>query len=234
MGVGIKNLGTLNNMVEITINNNEYIYVYHPNTIIAFQATDCNKQRKDGIRFKNLFNKHEFIETTLNGPATTILAVPPGCYVTIIDLEEHEDMLYDYKNLLFISQGIEVNKVIQKIRNMVISQSIFKVKLSGKGQVGLISGGALHAISLNKENPVYVKLGNLVSLPAKATWGLHTYGNELAVQNGGLHYEITGTGKIFVEAISSREYLKQMKCTTDNIGIRIIKEYIPGASIIIP
>ena len=163
-----------------------------------------------------------------------VLAVPPGCYITIIDFKENEEMLYDYKNLLFISQGIKAHRVLQKIKNMLISRPIFKVKFSGTGKVGLISGGALHSIALNNENSVFVKLGNLVSLPTTARWELCTYGNELAVQNGGLHYQITGTGNILIEAISSREYIQQMQRETDVIGIRILKEYVPGANIIIP
>jgi len=223
------------NSVSFVLEEREELHILKPDSLIAFRASgDHNAKHKHLPIFKNIFNRRSFVESVISGSAEGILALPEGCVLTIIKVND-ENVLYEYKNILCYSSGISIDSVKQKVKHMIITGSIFQARLRGSGTVVLMSSGELVDWTLDASTPVFVRFGNLVSLPSdNITCNIGTYGNEMAVQNGGFHYILKGQGKILIESLSSREYIELMKARKDSIFKRIVRHILPGGDIIIP
>ena len=223
------------NSISFILEDGEELNLLKPDALIAYKASEnYNDKLKHIPKFKNIFNKRSFVECVISGSAEGIIALPEGCVISILEVHD-ENVLYESKNILFYSKGISIETVCQPVKHVLFTGSIFRARLRGRGTVALMSSGELVDWSLDENTPMFVRYGNLVSLPAeKISCDICTYGNEMAVQNGGLHFILKGQGKVLIESLSSSEYIELMQVRKDSILKRILRRYLPGGDILIP
>jgi uncharacterized protein (AIM24 family) len=92
---------------------------------------------------KDIFRKHSFLRAVLSGPSRCILSLNSNFFITIIDIREDNNLLYEFKNILFYSHGISLSHVFQPVKHMLTTKSIVKAKFEGEGKVGLMSSSPL-------------------------------------------------------------------------------------------
>jgi uncharacterized protein (AIM24 family) len=66
-----------------------------------------------------------------------MLGVPEGYYVGTVPIAEEDDLLFEFKHVLFYTEGVRFQTHVQSVRNAVITRDLVKMRFQGMGTLGL-------------------------------------------------------------------------------------------------
>lgn len=218
-------------LATFQVEKNESVFVLHPKQIVAFQGQP--PQREDSfMKLPGMYRKKRLIQSRIHGPCRFMLGLPEGYCISSVPVEGDDDLLFDFRNVLFYSEGISFRSQVQTVRNAMITRDLVKMRFKGPGTLGLITAGPLYQAELDPEQPLFVDIGCLVAYPHKATIRLSVYGNTLASQHMNYHWELTGSGPVLLQPCKSDKALdEQMR--DDGLLRRVLREVIPFGGVFI-
>lgn len=216
-------------VVEAELSAGERLHVLYPRQIAAYRGAPSNREDRF-TEWSALLRRKKWIQTRLTGPCSCLIALPAGYTATLLPLEQGGDLLFDYNSLLFHSDGIELRHVLQTVKNWAVTRDWFRVKLSGEGQIGLLTRGPLHPWRLDPEIPSFIEAGSLVAYPENAVlqWGV--YGNHLAAQRMRYQWKITGHGHALIQH-SPHGYGSEGPDREDGWIKRLLQETLPFGNV---
>ncbi len=119
----------------IALNKDESVCVLHPNQIIAFQG-DSTKRVDSFMKLPGMYRKKRFVQSTIHGPSQFMLGLPEGFYLSTVPIEADDDLLYEFKHVLFYKVGITFRTHIQTVRNAMITRDFIRMRFQGPGVLG--------------------------------------------------------------------------------------------------
>ncbi|MDF2721454.1 MAG: hypothetical protein K0Q59_1129 [Paenibacillus sp.] len=222
----VANEGSLpHSYVELLLAAGEAVHVLHPGQIVAFHGESA--QRED--RFMNLqgmYRKKKLIRARLSGPARLLLALPSGYTLHTIPLGGNEDLLFDFRHLLFYTEQIEMKSVVQSLKNVIATKDLMRVKFFGQGSIGLICAGPVIPWKLESAAPSYIDASTLIAFPHNASIELCVYGNHLASQHMNYQWKVTGEGSALLQAGKPDAQLDRF-VGQDSLIKRLLREILP-------
>lgn len=218
--------------MAFTLAENEAVHVLHPQQIIAYQGPSSGRADRF-MDVKGMYRKRKLIRADMSGPCRFVAALPPGYRIITLQLDEQNDLLYDFRHLFYYSTGIVMQTRVLSMRNMFITQDIVKVKFSGRGSIGILTEGTVSEAQLHPSEPLYVDAGSVIAYPENARLELTVYGNHLASQHMSYHWKMTGHGSVLFQA--GRQNRRFEKDTRDDDGLikRFLREVLPFGGLFI-
>ncbi|HEY0827308.1 MAG TPA: AIM24 family protein, partial [Bacilli bacterium] len=206
----------------LSMEQSESVYVLHPKQIVAFRGNSA--QREDSfLNLPGIYRKKRFVKARISGPSQFILGLPNGYCTGIVPIEEKDDLLFEFRNVLFYTEGLEFTTHVQTVKNVMITRDLAKIKFKGPGTLGLLTAGPLYITELDPVHPIYVDMACLVAYPQQAKIRLCVYGNTLSSQNMNYQWEITGEGRVLLQPCKpDRAIDEQMQ--NDGMIRRILRE----------
>ncbi|NEW09239.1 AIM24 family protein [Paenibacillus sp. SYP-B3998] len=218
-------------MATLQLEANESVHVLHPNQIIAFQGK--SEQREDSLmKLPGMYRKKRFIQSRLYGPLQFMMGVPEGYSMAVVPIGIDDDLLYEFRHVLFYTEGITFTSHLQSVKNTLITQDLVKMQFRGPGTLGLLTTGPLYQMELHSDNPLYVDTNCLIAYPKQASLRLCVYGNTMASQHMNYHWEMTGQGKVLLQPCKPDRKLDE-HMQGDSLFKRIIREVVPFGGIFI-
>ncbi|RAV18919.1 AIM24 family protein [Paenibacillus contaminans] len=217
--------------IHIKLDDSDAIQLLHPQALLAYQGNP--QSREDRLMdFAGMYRKKKLIRSRLQGPAELIVGLPPGCMLDAIDIPEESDLLFDFRHVLFYSDGLTMKSKVQTIKNVWITREWVRMRFTGPGILGLITSGALATLQLHPERPLFVEAGSLVAYPENASIKLSVYGNQLASQNMNVQWEMTGKGPVLMQT-GFRDTQLDEQLHKDGIVRRALRELLPFGGVYI-
>lgn len=217
--------------VSIRLEPGERIHMLNPKLIVAFQGP--SSQREDRLMtLKGMYRKKKLIQADLSGPAELIAALPAGFYLKHLTVDEGSGLLFEFRNLLYYSSGVQMSTVVLNIRNMIVTRDILKMKFTGSGTLGIISRGPIYEMDLDETVPLYVDSSCLVAYPHDAAIEPCVYGNHLASQHMNYQWKLTGRGKALVQ-MGKPDKQVEADPGSDGLVRRVLREVLPFGGVFI-
>lgn len=217
--------------VRLALSAEEAVHVLHTKAIVAYRGAPGNRED----RFMDLagaFRKRKWTRARLQGPCEFLLGLPQGCTLETVDIPAESDLLFDFRHVMFFSDGMTTRSRIQKLRTAWITKELVRMQFGGPGTLGILSLGGIAAIELDPERPLYVDAGSLVAFPHDAGVRLSVYGNPLASQQMNVQWELTGRGPVLVQTgLQDPELMEQLR--GDGVFKRLLRELLPFGSVYI-
>ncbi len=217
--------------VHIALEESDKLHVLHPKSIIAYQG-DPESREDRFMDLAGMYRKKRWIRSLLSGPSEFILGLPAGCSLETVHIDEKSDLLFDFRHVIFFSDGMKLKSVIQKLKNAWITKEFVRMRFSGPGSLGIITAGDMKAIELQPDRPLYVETGALVAYPENASIQLSVYGNKLASQHMNVQWEIRGSGPVLIQT-GSRDSELEEQLQNGGFIRRILREVLPFGGIYI-
>ncbi|GAK41149.1 AIM24 family protein [Paenibacillus urinalis] len=212
-----------------SLTEQDKIHILHPQQIVAYRGPSSG--RNDRLtNIQGMYRKRKLIRSEMSGPCQFVCALPPGITMKRIDLDEHSDLLYDFRHLLFYSDGIEMQTRILKLKNMLITRDAIKMKFSGKGTIGILTQGQVCEQELHPTAPLYVDAGSIIAYPENAKLELTVYGNHLASQHMNYHWKMTGHGTVLFQAGRENQKLEN-DINDEGFFKRLMREMLPFGNV---
>jgi uncharacterized protein (AIM24 family) len=222
----------LSQSVTLQLEEGESVHILHPRQIISFQGNPSHREDRL-MDITGMYRKRKLIQSQIRGSAQLMIGLPAGYSMQTIPIQDDSDLLFEWKHVLFYTEGMRVERKVQTLKNAIITRELVKMKFSSHdGQLGILSHGPLHRIELHPEFPTYIDVGCLVAYPENAKLTPRVYGNTLASQHMNYHWEIMGHGYALVQTGKSDSQLEQ-DIEGDGFIKRILREVIPFGGIII-
>ena len=218
-------------LATLTLGQGESVHVLHPNQIIAFQGASA-KREDSFLNLPGMYRKKRLIQSRISGPVRFMLGLPEGYYIATVPLEAEDDLLYEFRHILFYKTGITFRSQVQSVKNALITRDFIRMRFQGPGILGLISVGPLLEVELHPENPLYVDMACLIAYPQKAQMRLCVYGNTLASQHMNFQWEITGTGRVLLQPSKPDQALNE-QMQKGGFLRRMLREVIPFGGVFI-
>ncbi|GAB2694735.1 AIM24 family protein [Paenibacillus thermoaerophilus] len=217
--------GEAGQAVEIGLDDAETLHVLHPDQLVAYQGPPAGRQ--DSLfDLPGLLRKKKLIRTRLTGPGRLWLALPPGFHLTSLPVGECEDLLFEYRNVLYYTEGIGMKTVWQQAKRSLLTRELVKMKFDGTGTIGLLTSGPLVPIALDPQTPLFADAGSLVAFPENARVELAVYGNHLASQHMRYQWKLTGRGYALLQAGRiDRRFEREFE--QDGLLKRVLREVVP-------
>lgn len=211
----------------------EQLHVLHPGQVIAYRGPAHHRSDKL-MNLKGIYRKRSLIRSDFTGPCRLVAAFPPSIGLKRIELTEGSDLLYDFRQLFFYTEGIQMETRILSMKNMMITRDAVKIKFSGQGQIGILTQGQVVELPLHPEEPLYVEAGRVLAYPENAKLELSVYGNHLASQHMRYHWKMTGQGSVLVQSggAGSGELERDLQAD-DGIVKRFLREALPFGGVFI-
>jgi uncharacterized protein (AIM24 family) len=218
-------------LAALSVERDESVHVLHPSQIVAFQGG--SSQREDSfMKLPGMYRKKRFVQSRIYGPARFMLGVPEGYCVGTVPIGEEDDLLFEFKHVLFYTEGVRFQTHVQSVRNAVITRDLVKMQFQGPGTLGLLTAGPLYQTELNPDQPIYIDTSCLVAYPRHARIRLCVYGNTLASQNMNYHWEMSGNGPVLLQPCKPNKALDE-QMQNDSLIRRVLREVIPFGGIFI-
>ncbi|WP_054956238.1 AIM24 family protein [Paenibacillus dakarensis] len=217
--------------VTFSLQEGDLAHILHPDQIVAFRGRSHNRSDRL-MEVKGILRKNKLIRADISGPSQFTAALPPGFSMREIQLKGQEDMLYDFKNVFFYTNGVNMQTRILKIRNMFITRDAVKMKFSGSGSIGILTQGPVCEAKLHPTEPLYVDASSIIAYPENANLELTVYGNNLASQHMNYHWKLTGEGFVLFQAGRQNQRLER-DMNDDGIIKRFLREVIPFGGVFI-
>jgi uncharacterized protein (AIM24 family) len=234
----------LNNCTaEINLIAGEFVKVFEPNSIILFEG-DPERRKEEFVNIatdlKAVFSKKKIIVSTIQGPSSFVVSLPRGCFINIFEVNGDDSFLYNFKNLLFCTNGITYRSQIllkNKLSMALATKSLVATSFSGNGHIAILSDAELFQRNISN-TAVYINVNNIISIPKSADVQVTYYGDNLSSQTMEMHYLIKGTKRsgeyiLFQGANIGIAQEQQQNTNADSLPKRIVKKYVPGADIIL-
>nr|WP_238557927.1 AIM24 family protein [Paenibacillus sp. A9] len=203
----------------------------HPGQIIAYDGPS-NGRHDRLMDVKGMYRKRNLIRADFTGPCRFVTSLPPGFNLIPITIEPGSDLLYDFRHLFYYTEGITMQTRLLKLKNILITRDVVKVKFGGQGEIGLLTQGTVMEMKLHLSEPIYVDARSLLAYPENAALKLSVYGNHLASQHMRYQWAITGSGSILIQSGHDNGELEQ-HLNDDSLFRRILREVIPFGGIFI-
>lgn len=231
MDVNFEHASSHAKMATLRIEQDESIHVLHPNQIVAFQGR--SEQREDSLmKLPSMYRKRRLIQSRVRGPAQLMLGLPEGYSMSVVPIGDDDDLLYEFRHVLFYTDGVSFTSHLQNVKNTLITQDLVKMQFKGPGTLGLLTAGPLYQMALDPKKPLYVDINCLIAYPRHAELRLSVYGNTLASQHMNYHWEMTGHGHVLLQPCKpDRKLDEHMK--NDSLLRRIAREVLPFGGIFI-
>lgn len=231
MDVNFEHASSHAKMATLRIEQDESIHVLHPNQIVAFQGR--SEQREDSLmKLPSMYRKKRLIQSRVRGPAQLMLGLPEGYSMSVVPIGDGDDLLYEFRHVLFYTDGVSFTSHLQNVKNTLITQDLVKMQFKGPGTLGLLTAGPLYQMVLDPKQPLYVDINCLIAYPRNAVLRLSVYGNTLASQHMNYHWEMTGHGHVLLQPCKpDRKLDEHMK--NDSLLRRIAREVLPFGGIFI-
>ncbi|MFC0331170.1 AIM24 family protein [Paenibacillus sepulcri] len=215
--------------VELQLREGDAVHVLHPQQIAAFQG--LSRQREDKfMNMQGIYRKKKLIKSKLSGPSSLILGLPGGYMLHCMELDGDSSLLFDFRHLLFYTEGIEMKSVLQSFKNVVATKDIMRMKFQGHGAIGLISCGPVIEMELDPVTPSFIDSRALIAFPSHVGIDLSVYGNHLASQHMSYQWKMTGTGKVLLQVGWPDAGLEQF-IGQDSLVKRLLREIVPFGGI---
>ncbi len=217
--------------VHIALEENDKLHVLHPKSIIAYQGAP--QSREDRLMdIAGMYRKKRLVRSLLSGPAEFILGLPAGCSLEAMEIDKGSNLLFDFRHVIFFSEGMTSKSVVQKLKNAWITKEFIRMRFSGPGTLGIVTAGDVKAIQLHPTRPLFVETGALVAYPETASIQLSVYGNKLASQHMNVQWELRGTGPVLIQT-GSRDADLEEQLQNGGFIKRILREVLPFGGIYI-
>lgn len=221
--------GAARSTIKMILEPEEAVHLLHPRQLVAFQG--ASSQREDRfLDLKGIVRKKKFLKAKLTGPATAYIALPYGYSIESVPISGEGRLLFEFRNLLYFTDHIRMDSVVQSARNMLVTRDLIRMRFSGAGSIGILSHGPLLDWELHPERPSFIDSRCLIAYPDNARLELCVYGNHLASQNMAYHWKITGTGHVLLQAAPPDPDFEE-QLGGDGIVKRTLRELLPFGNI---
>ncbi|MFC6331746.1 AIM24 family protein [Paenibacillus septentrionalis] len=217
--------------VRIQLEAEETLHVLHAKAIMAYQGSPLGREDKL-MGLGGVYRKKKWIRSRLQGPASFMLGLPAGFSLETLDIPEDSNLLFDFRHVVFFTEGIHYQSKILKLKTAWITKELIRIKFSGPGKLGVISVGDIATMQLDPVTPLFVDTSALVAYPEDASIRLAVYGNSLASQHMNVQWELRGTGPVLVQT-GSRDRQLENKLTDEGWFKRLLRELLPFGSVYI-
>jgi uncharacterized protein (AIM24 family) len=231
MNISYEQAGQLTRLAAMTLDAGEAVHVLHPNQIVAFQGAPS--LREDSfMKLSGMYRKKRLVQSRIQGPARFMLGLPEGYSLGTVDIKEDDDLLFEFRHVLFYTEDLSFRAQVQTVRNALMTRDLVKMKFKGPGTLGLLTAGPLYPIELNPEEPLYVDIQCLVAYPEHVSLTPCVYGNTLASQHMNYHWEIKGSGTVLLQPCKPDKLLDE-HMQSDSFMRRMLRELIPFGGVFI-
>ncbi|MFD0676880.1 MULTISPECIES: AIM24 family protein [unclassified Paenibacillus] len=231
MNISYEQAGQMTRLAALTLDLGESVHVLHPNQIVAFQGAPS--LREDSfMKLSGMYRKKRMVQSRIHGPARFMLGLPEGYSLGTVEIKEDDDLLFEFRHVLFYSEGMSFRTHVQTVRNALMTRDFVKMRFQGPGKLGLLTAGPLYPIELDPGQPLYVDISCLVAYPQHVSLTPCVYGNTLASQNMNYHWEIKGSGTVLLQPCKPDKLLNE-QMQSDSLMRRILKEIIPFGGVFI-
>lgn len=233
MHIGHDHTGDTENgrIARFELSPGDRVTMLYPGQIIAYRGSPQGRSDRF-MTLKGMYRKRKLLQADISGPCEFLTALPQGFYLKILPIEGKSDLLFEFRNLFFHTPGIHMEHRMLQLKKMIVTRDWMKMKLSGEGQVGLLTYGPLYEIALNEREPLFVDARCVVAMPENADLKLCVYGNHLASQHMNYHWSMTGNGVALVQgSVAGPELEKEHR--QDGLIKRVLREVIPFGGVFI-
>ncbi len=217
--------------VRIELEGEEALHLLHPKALLAFQGDPRHREDRF-MDLSGMYRKRKLIRSHIRGPSSLIVGMPPNCMLEAADIPEDSNLLFDFRHVLFYTDGMTMKSRVQTFKNAWITRELVRMRFSGPGRIGLLSSGSIATLQLDPEVPLFVEAGSLVAYPENANIKLSVYGNQLATQHMNVQWEMTGTGPILMQTGFRDGHLED-QLHKDSIVRRTLRELLPFGGVYI-
>ncbi|UUZ79819.1 AIM24 family protein [Paenibacillus sp. P26] len=172
------------------------------------------------------------LQSRISGPSRFILGLPEGYSLGTVEMKEEDDLLFDFRHVLFYTSGMSFRTQVQTVRNAIMTRDFVKMKFRGPGTLGLLTFGPLYPVRLNPGEPLYVDIQCLVAYPERVRLTPCVYGNTLASQYMNYQWEVTGSGTVLLQPGKPDKRLEE-HMSGDGLLKRVLREVIPFGGVFI-
>jgi uncharacterized protein (AIM24 family) len=218
-------------LATLSVERSESVHVLHPSQIVAFQG-DSSLREDSFMRLPSMYRKKRFVQSRIHGPSRFMLGLPDGYCLGTVPIGEEDDLLFEFKHVLFYTEGVRFQTHVQSVRNALITRDLVKMRFQGQGTLGLLTAGPLYQTELHPSEPIYIDTSCLVAYPRHADIRLSVYGNTLASQHMNYHWEMTGHGTVLLQPCKPNKALDE-QMQNDSFIRRVLREVIPFGGVFI-
>ncbi|UVI31408.1 AIM24 family protein [Paenibacillus spongiae] len=215
----------------VQLDHGEAVHLLHPKSIIAYQGAPHLREDRF-MDWAGMYRKKKWIRSRMQGPSQFILGLPAGCMLETMNIAPDSNLLFDFRHVLFYSDGMMMKSRIQKIQTIWITHEWVRMRFSGPGSLGILSAGDLGILQLDPVKPLYVEKGSLIAYPEQAHVNLSVYGNQLASQHMQIQWELKGSGPVLIQT-GSRDSQLEDQLQGGGLIKRIFRELLPFGGIYI-
>jgi len=217
--------------VHIELEEDDALQLLHPKALLAFQGNPLF--REDLLMdLSGMYRKRKLIRSRIRGPSKLVIGMPPNCFLETVDISAKSDLLFDFRHVLYYTEGMSMKSKIQTFKNAWITREWVRMKFTGPGRLGVLSSGSLTALNLDLEVPLFVEAGSLVAYPENADIKLSVYGNQLATQHMNVQWEIKGEGPVLLQT-GFRDAQLEEQLHKDGFIRRTLRELLPFGGVYI-
>ena len=127
-------------MATLQLEQGEAVHVLHPNQIVAFQGMP--ELREDALmKLPGMYRKKRLIQSRVKGPGQLLMGLPEAYSLAVVPLEAEDDLLFEFRHVLFYSEGVTFTTHLQSVKNTLITQDLVKMQFNGPGTLGLLTAG---------------------------------------------------------------------------------------------
>lgn len=217
--------------VRYQLEAGEKLHLLHPKQIIAYRGNPHGRVDRF-MSFKGMYRKKKLLQAELEGPCELLAALPHGYHLKNLSIQGGSDLLFEYRHLFTYTPGIRMEHRVLAPKKMLVTRDWMKLKLSGDGEVGLLTYGPVLEMPLDDKEPLFVDAGSVVAMPENASLELCVYGNHLASQHMNYQWRMTGQGSVLLQGCHpNREMEKELQ--GDGIFKRVLREVIPFGGVFI-
>jgi uncharacterized protein (AIM24 family) len=210
---------------------NDIIIINEPDNIIAFQSSKYTN-REDFIFDKLKIKKYKK-KSKIYGMSSIYVKSKNNSSINIFELNKNIPFIFNF-NILFYTKDIDIKLSIEDIGKVFFKENIFRYECNGQGLIGYYVEGDIIEIILSKDETIFINPKNVVGYDKNIKYEFKTYGNVTAAIDMEYHYKFTGKGRIILQTQSLENDIKQINTNTkDNIIKKSIKEFIPGANLLL-
>lgn len=207
------------------------VSVLHPRQIIAYKG-DPQGRTDRLLNLKGMYRKKQLVQAEMRGPCEFLTALPHGYCMKSLRIDSGNDLLFEFRHLFYYTPGIRMEHRLLELKKMLITRDWMKLKLSGEGEIGLLTYGPLHEMALDEHEPVFIDARCVVAMPQNAKLELVVYGNHLASQHMNYHWRMTGRGYALIQGSLPNRELEQ-EVQGDGLFKRVMREIIPFGGVFI-